>query len=224
MTDTVVVLIRSLAAYITLFLLARMMGKQVIAQVTFFEFVVGIMIGDIAATMAMDIHSVSFAEGLVAMLVMAGITVVLSALQLKNPRLRTILEGSPTVLIQDGKILTENLYKERFTLQDLQSQLRLQQVFSIDEVQTAILEPNGHVSVKLKKNYESLRWGDLASHPAFGVNVLRNSRVKRILRDLMQAEIALEILAATAGANAELFGEMTAKVSSIRADIAGRFG
>lgn len=165
MPDTVVVLIRSLAAYATLFLLARMMGKQVIAQVTFFEFVVGIMIGDIAATMAMDIHSVSFAEGLVAMLVMAGVTVVLSYFQLKSPRTRRILEGSPTILIKNGQIIKENLAKERFTLQDLHSQLRLQQVFSINQVDTAFLEPNGHVSVRLKKDYEPIRWQDLNEHP-----------------------------------------------------------
>lgn len=199
MTDTVVVLIRSLAAYITLFILARMMGKQVIAQVTFFEFVVGIMIGDIAATMAMDINSVSFAEGLVAMLVMAGVTVMLSALQLKSPRLRRILEGSPTVLIQNGKILTENLLKERFTIQDLKSQLRLQQIFSIDQVDTAILEPNGHVSVKPK----TPQW-DITGHG------------KKLVVSLLQAEAALACLADDASQSNDKYRKLSQAVTALR--------
>ena len=156
MPDVAVVLIRTLIAYLTLFLLARMMGKQVISQLTFFEFVVGITIGDLAANMAMDIGSVSFSEGLVAMLVMGGVTVILASAQVASRRARRWLEGAPTVLVRNGRILKENLRKERYTVQDLLSQLRLQQVFDLRQVQLAMLEPSGRLSVLKRQHFAKL--------------------------------------------------------------------
>lgn len=155
MPDIWIIVLRSVLAFTVLLLLTRAMGKQVISQLTFFEFVVGITIGDIAASLAMDHDTISFGEGLAAMLTFAGITIALSALKLRWKTFSDVIDGTPTQIIADGRFLLENMRRERLSVDDAWTQLRLQQIFDLAEVEAAYLEVNGQVSVKKRASAQS---------------------------------------------------------------------
>lgn len=140
---------KSLAAAVALFLLARLMGKKQIAQLSFFDYTIGISIGSIAAAVSVDRH-IPLHDGITSMLIWAVIPLLFSFLSLHSMTARSWLDGMPTVLIQDGKVLEKNLRKSRYTVNDLLEALRLKGVFSVSEVRFAILETNGEISV-LKK-------------------------------------------------------------------------
>lgn len=155
MPETVTVLIRSALAYVVLLLLARMMGKKLISHLTFFDYVVGITIGSIAAVASVDLEQATVAS-LSSMALWAILTVTVGWLTTRSIRFNKLVQGEPTVLIRDGRVLEEHMYKERYNLEDLLMQLREKRVYRLEDVEVALLEPNGHLSVLLKGDREPL--------------------------------------------------------------------
>lgn len=155
MPETVTVLIRSAVAYLVLLLLARMMGKKLLSHLTFFDYVVGITIGSIAAVVSVDLEQATMAS-LSSMALWAVLTVVIGWLSTRSVTFNKLVQGEPTVLIRDGRVLERNMYKERYNLEDLLMQLREQKVHRLDDVEVALLEPNGQLSVMLKGDREPL--------------------------------------------------------------------
>lgn len=143
------VALKSLVAAVVLFALARLMGKKQIAQLSFFDYVVGISIGSIAAAMSVE-RNIFVADGIVSMVVWALFPITFSFISLHSMGLRRLLDGTPTVLVQGGKIIEKNLCKTKFTVNDLLEELRMKDVFNIADVDTVILETSGKLSV-LKK-------------------------------------------------------------------------
>lgn len=144
------ILLRSLLAFGYLLLLSRLMGRQLISQLNFFDFIVGITIGSIAAAMSSD-PRVGIVGGLVALTVWGALPIILGKLALRSISFRKIVAGEPTVVIRDGKILEENLAVLRYSTEDLLMQLRTKDIFDLSEVEFAAIEPNGKLSV-LKKS------------------------------------------------------------------------
>lgn len=142
--------IKSLVAAVTLFILARIMGKKQISQLTYFDYVVGISIGSVAAMLSLD-RSISYAEGITSMVVWAAFPILFSFISAKSMRGRKLLDGTPTILIQNGKIIEKNLAKAKFTINDLLEELRIKDAFNIADVEFALLETSGKISV-LKKS------------------------------------------------------------------------
>jgi uncharacterized membrane protein YcaP (DUF421 family) len=138
-----------------LFVLTRILGKKQISQLTFFEYVLGITIGDLAGAISTDVD-VQFWHGVIAILVWVLIPLTLEILTLKSKTLRLWFEGKGTVVIKDGKILEDNLKKERYTGDELLAQLRTKSVFRQADVEFAILEPSGDLSVLLKSELQPL--------------------------------------------------------------------
>lgn len=147
--------IRAIGALIMLFLLTRILGKKQISQLTFFEYITGIVIGDLAGFMSTDIEA-DYMHGVTAMLVWLTIPLLAETLSLKSKKARILLDGRGTVFIQEGKVLEENLAKERYTADELLEQLRTKSVFDPTEVQYAILESSGELSVLLKEEFRPL--------------------------------------------------------------------
>jgi len=137
---------RTLVLYLVLIAVIRLMGKRQIGQMEPSEFVVTMLVANLASIPMQD-SAVPLYTGLVPILAVLGVELVLAALSLKSIGLRRILCGKPVILIENGNILQENLRKTRITLDELTGHLREKDVLDPRAVQYAILETNGNLSV-----------------------------------------------------------------------------
>lgn len=149
MPDWLNIMLRSIGAIAYLFLLTKIIGKRQIKQLTYIEYIVGISIGSIAAFMATEMDGPIY-HSLIAMGVFALFPVLMEWLSLKSKVMRDFFEGRSTVLIKEGKIMEDNLKKERLTAEDLMEHLRIKNVFRVADVEFALMETSGEVSVLLK--------------------------------------------------------------------------
>ncbi len=142
-----------------LVILTRIVGRKLLAQITFFDFVTGVTIGTIAG--AYVVNEVKGHAVLLSPVILVICTLGLGFLTVKNLKLRKLFKGEPIVIIQNGKILEENMLKSRYTLDALEMQLRENKIFDINEVEFAVLEANGKLSVLKKTPYNPVTPKDL---------------------------------------------------------------
>ncbi len=138
--------IRTLFLYLVLILSVRLMGKRQIGQMEASEFVVTMLVANLAAIPMQD-SGLPLLSGLVPILTVLGMELLLSFLILKSLFLRKLLCGKPVILIDNGKVLRENLRSTRVTMDELTGHLRQKDVLDISDVQFAILETDGALSV-----------------------------------------------------------------------------
>ena len=138
--------LRAAFLYLVLILSVRMMGKRQIGQMEASEFVVTMLVANLAAIPMQD-SGIPLYSGLVPILTVLGVELCLSCLILKSVGLRRFFCGKPVILIEGGKIIQENLRRTRVTLDELTGHLREKDVLDITSVQYAILETNGNLSV-----------------------------------------------------------------------------
>ena len=141
--------VHSLVSVVVLFAFTRLAGKKQISQLSFFHYVIGISIGSIAAAFAVDLD-IEFPEFLTSVIIYGLFPILLSQISLHNHMGRKILTGSPVILIQDGKIIENNLRKTKLSVEDLLEECRIKNAFNLSEVEFAVLETNGQVSVQMK--------------------------------------------------------------------------
>ena len=137
---------RTIILYAALILAMRLLGKRQIGQMEPSEFVVAMLVADLAS-IPMQNNAIPLVNGLVPILTVMGLELILSHLSLKSIRLRELLCGKPVILIDNGKIIQENLRRTQVTLDELSGHLREKDVLDIQTVQYAILETNGNLSV-----------------------------------------------------------------------------
>lgn len=154
------VIIRSLIAYYFLVIMTRLLGKKVISQLNFFDFIVGITIGSIAAAASTD-PDLPLIWPLTAVAVWVASAIFNNYLSLKSITFRKLTEGEATMVVYQGKLLEGNMAKIRYNADDLMAQLRNQGVFSLDQVEYALLETDGHLSVLQKAEDQPLTPRDL---------------------------------------------------------------
>lgn len=151
---------RSIISILVLFLLTHLLGKKQLSQLSFFDYTVGISIGSIAAALAID-DEIPYLHGIIG-IVIYGLFVLLSSyLSLKSIRARKLFCGVPTILIQNGKLMEKNLRKARFHINEVLEECRVKGAFSISDVETAILETSGQVSIQLKAKKQPLTPEDM---------------------------------------------------------------
>ena len=138
--------IRTIILYLVLIFCIRLMGKRQIGQMEPSEFVVTMLVANLAA-IPMQNEGLPLYGGLIPMLTVLGMELVLSGAMLRSIRLRKFLCGKPVILIENGRILQQNLRATRVTLDELTGHLREKDVLDIRSVQYAILETNGNLSV-----------------------------------------------------------------------------
>ena len=138
--------IRTIFLYLILIAVVRIMGKRQIGEMEASEFVVTMLVANLAAIPMQD-GGIPLYSGLVPILTVLGVELVLSSLSLRSIRLRRLLCGKPGILIENGRILQENLRATRVTLDELTGHLREKDVLDVQTVQYAILETNGNLSV-----------------------------------------------------------------------------
>ena len=144
--------IRTTVGFLVLYALCRFLNKKLIAQMTFFDFVAGITIGSVVAS-SMLMKDVPVYIGMIGLILFCFYTFLSSIIALKSMRGRKILEDEPTYLIRDGKILEEGLKKVRMTADGLVTNLRKKGYFYVDQVEIAMMEMDGSVSVLPKAPY-----------------------------------------------------------------------
>jgi uncharacterized membrane protein YcaP (DUF421 family) len=172
------VLWKSMVVYFLLIVLTRLIGKKLLSQMTFFDFVVGITLGTIAGafiTIAIPGFWVLLSP------VILTIAVILTGLATLNSiRLRKLIEGEPVVIIQNGKILEHNMRKLRYHLDDLEMQLRERDIFDFNQVEFAVLEPHGQLSVQKKSQYRPLTPSDVKAgtkYEGLATEIIKDGRV-----------------------------------------------
>ena len=140
------IFIRVLILYILVLIIMRMMGKRELGQMQPFELVVAIMIADLAS-IPMGDTGIPITNGIIPILGLLLIQLVISIINLKSIKGRKILCGMPSILIYRGKIDEKVMKKEKFTINELQERLRQNNVFSLADVEYAILETSGQITV-----------------------------------------------------------------------------
>ena len=138
--------IRTVFLYLVLIIVIRLMGKRQIGQMEPSEFVVTMLVANLAAIPMQD-GAIPLYSGFMPIVIVLGMELVLSALSLRSIRIRKMLCGKPVILVENGKIIQQNLRKTRVTLDELTGHLREKDVLNIKSVQYAILETNGNLSV-----------------------------------------------------------------------------
>jgi len=149
MSVILVVVIRSLIAFFALLILVRLTGKQQLAELTYFDYIVGITIGSIASTLSVSLNQNTTAT-LAGMVIWTFLPILMAYISLHHAGFRKIIEGEATVVIENGKILEDNLGKLRLSIDDLLAELRSKSIFNIADVEFALYETSGKLSVQLK--------------------------------------------------------------------------
>lgn len=156
--------VRTVILYITIIAAVRIMGKRQISQLQTSELVVTMLISDLAVIPMQDSGQPLF-SGLIPIFVLIALEVFLSVIMLKSSRIRRVVCGKPVVIVQDGRILQENMKELRMSIEDLFEQFRQKDVFSLRDVAYAIVETNGTLSVIKRAEVDYLRPVDAGVRP-----------------------------------------------------------
>jgi len=154
------VLTRGFISLVCLFLITKILGKKQVSQLSLFDYVIGISIGNFAAEITINLDA-DLIYGIVAVLEFGLIAYLISILTMKSIKLRRFFMGTPTVLIDKGKILESGLRKVHFDINDLLEECRGSGYFDINEIQYAVMECSGKLSIMPKSNYKPVTLKDL---------------------------------------------------------------
>ena len=143
--EIIKVILTSLLSVASLFIITKIMGHKQVAQLDFFDYICGITIGSIGAELATELKKPH--NPLIALMVYGGISILLNILTHKIPRTRKFINGTPAILMNNGKIIRENLRKAKLDLSEFMMLCREMGYFDLEEIQTAIYEHNGKLSV-----------------------------------------------------------------------------
>ncbi|MBQ8687854.1 MAG: DUF421 domain-containing protein [Ruminococcus sp.] len=157
------VFIRSILLYIVVVFSVRLMGKRQLGELQPSELVITILISNIA-TLPLENPSIPLLMGVLPILVLVCFEVIISWLTLKSKGLRRLISGSPKIVIRDGKIAQKTMRDLRLTVDDLLMALRSNQIFTPEEVQFAIVETTGTISVYPKAAYRTVTQSDMEMH------------------------------------------------------------
>ncbi|WP_019242731.1 MULTISPECIES: YetF domain-containing protein [Bacillus] len=141
--------VRTVFLYFIILLIFRLMGKREIAELSVLDLIVFMMIAELAVV-AIDDLKLPLFEAILPMIILLIIQIVLSLISLKSQKFRNLIDGTPTIIINNGKIDERAMRKQRYNFDDLLEQLREKDVFNVADIQYAILEPSGELSVMKK--------------------------------------------------------------------------
>ena len=160
MKEVLTVIMRSIISLTVLFAVTKLLGKKQVSQLSLFDYVIGISIGNFAAEITMNMET-QFINGIVAMTVFGLIAFSVSIVTMKSITLRRFFMGTPTILIQKGKILEKNLKKVKFDVNDLLEECRSKDIFDIKEIEYALMESKGTLSIQPKDEYKQVTKKDM---------------------------------------------------------------
>ena len=144
------ILFRTATSFVALLVLTRLLGKKQVGHLTFFNYVTGITFGSTTAEIIVN-RQITLLQGISSLVLWSLLAFSVALIGLRSVKAREILDGQPTILVKQGKILEEALAKQHLNIDDLSMLLRNKDVFSPEEVEFAILEPDGKLSVLIKE-------------------------------------------------------------------------
>ena len=176
--EIIKVILTAILSVVALFVITKIMGHKQVAQLDFFDYVSGITIGSIGAELATELEEPY--KPLIALIVWGGASLILNLLAHKLPRTRKYINGTPTILMNEGKIYRKNLKKAKLDLSELLLLCREEGYFDLDEIQLAVFEHNGKLSILPKAanrpaTPEDLKITAKATH--IGVEVVMDGRM-----------------------------------------------
>lgn len=154
------VVLRAMLSLIALFLVTKMLGKKQVSQLSVFDYVIGISIGNFAAEMTADVN-IPLLNGVVAVFIFGFVAYLVSWITMKSIMMRRFFMGTPTILIEKGKLLEKGLKKVRFDINDLLEACRGSGYFDISQIEYAIMEANGEISILPKQENKPITIGDM---------------------------------------------------------------
>lgn len=160
MEETIVVVVRSLITFFSLLLYTRILGKQQMGNLSYFDYINGITIGSIAGNLATDLSAKAWVHW-VGLTMFILVTFVLQFATMKGRFLSKVVDAEPTVVMQNGKILEKNLQTMRVKKDELMMLLRQNNMFDLTKVQYAIMEPNGNLSVLPRAEHQPVTPKDM---------------------------------------------------------------
>lgn len=160
LTEIAIVILRGLVSLVTLFLITKLLGKKQVSQLSLFDYVIGISIGNFAAEITINLET-SLINGTVAVIEFGLIAYAISILTMKSIKLRRFFMGVPTVLIDKGELVEKALKKVHFDVNDLLEECRCNGYFDLNEIEYAIMECNGNLSIMPKSTYKPVTIRDL---------------------------------------------------------------
>ena len=154
------IFLQTVLSFVVLLVLTRILGKQQVSQLTFYEYLNGITFGSIAANMA-TIELEKVPDHIIGLITYGILTLAVSWLAVKNRKFRKLVAGEPVIVIQNGHILESNMRKMNLDLDELTTMLRSQGVFDYKELELGIVEQSGELSVLKKPEYQEVTQGDM---------------------------------------------------------------
>lgn len=155
----------TIITFFVLLALTRLLGKKQLSHLTFFNYVTGITIGSMAANMVV-LSTKDYTKDLLSLVIWCLLTIIISYISLKSGKIRVILDGQPTIIIKHGEIDRKALKRTGVNIDDLTMLIRQYQIFSITEIDFAILEPDGRLSILKKPEYQGTQKSDLNIYPS----------------------------------------------------------
>lgn len=152
--------LRTVFVLIILFVITRLMGKKQVSQMNIYDYIIGITMGSIAADISLDIEK-DLVAGVLCLIVYGGSAILVTFLTLKSITMRKFINGVPTILIDNGKIIYNNLKKEGIDINDLEEEARQNGYFDLSKINYAILEISGKISFLAKAPYEEVTRDDM---------------------------------------------------------------
>lgn len=143
--EIVKIILTSISSAVSLFIIAKIMGHKQMSQLDFFDYITGITIGSVAAELATELEKPW--KPLIAMIIYGIITVTLTLITSKLPRMRKFINGTPTIIMNSGKIYRENMKKAKMDLSEFMVMCRQEGYFNLNDIQTAIFEYNGRLTI-----------------------------------------------------------------------------
>jgi len=186
------IILRVVLALILLLAATKSLTKRSLAHLTYFDYVAGVTLGTIAGNLTFNLN-IGISDFILSITVTTLIIFLVAYFSLKYEPLRRIVAGKPTILIENGKILESNMAKLNYTFDYLVQQLRQEKVFDIDQVEFAILEPSGKLSVQLKAQFRPLTPQDLnlsTSYVGLATEVILEGKIigKNLLKSSLNNE------------------------------------
>ena len=177
-SDFLNICFRTILVLIILFFITKMMGKKQISELNFFDYVVGITIGSIAADISLDIEK-NMIAGIAAIFIYGFISYIISFVSIKSILARRFFIGVPTVLVEKGKIIESGLKKSKIDVNDLLMEARENGYFNLDEIDYALMEVNGNISFLPKEKEKPVTKKDMkikCSNEGLTVNAIIDSK------------------------------------------------
>jgi uncharacterized membrane protein YcaP (DUF421 family) len=160
-----ILLIRTAILYLLVVFTLRIMGKRQIGQLQPYELVIAIMISDLAS-MPMQDTRIPLLHGIIPIITLLILQVIISLLELKSDKFRNIMDGKPNIVIKNGKFQIPVLRSQIYSVNDIMEELRIKGYFNINEIEYAILETNGELSIIPKSELEPATKKDLKLKPS----------------------------------------------------------